>query len=216
VAYTAGKQIDNVQERFGGRSSFIDPNNLSLSRSIGEFDRPQYITINHIYELPVGPGKRFAGRGPVASVVGRWQISGITTFGKGLPLVITGPNNTRLPGVSAAAVRLRDPVLDASARTLDRYFDTSAFQPAPTYSMGNDSRTQPRLRGPGISTFDLSLSRSQIVRERVSIQFRAELYGAFNHPQFNEPVTSVTATNFGQITGAGGNRQVQLGLRVSF
>ncbi|MFN9459009.1 MAG: carboxypeptidase regulatory-like domain-containing protein [Acidobacteriota bacterium] len=216
VAYTAGKQIDNVQERFGGRSSFIDPNNLSLSRSIGEFDRPQYITINHIYELPVGPGNRFAGRGPVASVVGRWQISGITTFGKGLPLVITGPNNTRLPGVSAAAVRLRDPVLDASARTLDRYFDTSAFQPAPTYSMGNDSRTQPRLRGPGISTFDLSLSRSQIVRERVSIQFRAELYGAFNHPQFNEPVTSVTATNFGQITGAGGNRQVQLGLRVSF
>jgi hypothetical protein len=42
------------------------------------------------------------------------------------------------------------------------------------------------------------------------------LYGAFNHPQFNEPVTNVTATNFGQITGAGGNRQVQLGLRVSF
>ena len=186
----------------------MDPNNLSLSRSIGEFDRPQYMTINHIYELPFGPGKRLAGLGALASV--------ITTFGKGLPLVITGPNNTRLPGVSAAAVRLRDPVLDAASRTLDRYFDTSAFQPAPTYSLGNDSRTQPRLRGPGISSVDLSLSRSQIVRERISIQFRAELYGAFNHPQFNEPVTSVTATNFGQITGAGGNRQIQLGLRVSF
>jgi hypothetical protein len=166
VAYTAGKQIDNVQERFGGRSSFIDPNNLSLSRSIGEFDRPQYITINHIYELPVGPGKRFAGRGPVASVVGRWQISGITTFGKGLPLVITCRVTRRLPGVSAAAVRLRDPVLDASARTLDRYFDTSAFQPAPTYSMGNDSRTQPRLRGPGISTFIVAQPRADHPRAR--------------------------------------------------
>lgn len=215
VAFTSGKQIDNVQERFGGRSTFIDPNNLSLSRSIGEFDRPRYVTINYIYELPFGPGKQLAGRGALASIVGRWQVSGITTFGKGLPLVITGPNNTRLPGVSATAVRLRDPVL-ASGSTLDRYFDTTAFQPAPTYSIGNDSRTQPRLRGPGISGWDLSLSRTQVIRERVNVQLRAEMFGAFNNPQFNDPVTNVTATNFGQITGAGGSRQIQLGLRLSF
>ena len=216
LAYTGGKQIDNVQERFGGRSSFIDPNNLSLSRSAGEFDRPRFMAVNFIYELPFGPGKNFAKRGALAHITGRWQVSGITQFGKGLPLVISGPNNTRLPGVSAAAVRVKDPVLDASSRTLERYFDTSAFQPAPTYSIGNDSRTQPRLRGPGLSSVDLSLSRSQVIRERINLQFRAEFFGAFNHPQFNDPVTSVTATNFGQITGAGGNRQIQLGLRMSF
>jgi hypothetical protein len=39
------------------------------------------------------------------------------------------------------AVRLRDPALPTDQRTLDRYFETSAFQPAPTYSIGNDSRT---------------------------------------------------------------------------
>lgn len=174
------------------------------------------MTVNYIYELPFGPGKRLAGSGALASIIGRWQASGITTFGKGLPLVITGPNNTRLPGVSATAVRLRDPVLPGESRTLDRYFDTSAFQPAPTYSMGNDSRTQPRLRGPGISSFDLSMSRTQVIRERINLQFRAEFFGAFNNPQFNDPVSNVTATNFGQITGAGGARQIQLGLRMSF
>jgi hypothetical protein len=216
VAYTGGKQIDNVPERFGGRSNFLDPNNLSLSRSIGEFDRPRFLTVNYIYELPFGPGKRLAGRGVWASVIGRWQASGIMTLGKGLPLVITGPNNTRLPGVGAAAVRLRDPVLPAESRTLDRYFDTSAFQPAPTYSIGNDSRTQPRLRGPGTRSFDLSASRTQVIRERINLQFRAEFFGAFNTPQFNEPVGNVTATNFGQITGATGARQIQLGLRMSF
>ncbi len=216
AAFTSGKQIDNVQERFGGRSTFVDPNNLALSRSIGEFDRPMYLVLNYIYELPFGKGKPLANRGPLARLIGRWQVSGITTFGKGLPLVITGPNNTRLPGVGATAVRLKDPVLAESQSTLARYFDTSAFAPAPTYSIGNDSRTQPRLRGPGISIFDLSLSRSQVIRERLNLQFRAEFFGAFNHPQFNDPVTNVTATNFGQITGAGGNRQVQLGLRLSF
>ncbi|MBL8211792.1 MAG: TonB-dependent receptor [Bryobacterales bacterium] len=210
AAYTAGKQIDNVQERFGGRSSFLDPNNLSLSRSIGEFDRPQYVVMNYIYELPSFK------QGWAKHVVGRWQVTGITTFGKGLPMVITGPNNTRLPGVSAAAVRLKDPVLSADERTLDRYFDTSAFSPAPTYSLGNDSRTQPRLRTPGIKTFDLMASRTQVIKERVNVQFRAEFFNAFNTPQFDAPNGNVTATNFGQITSAGGARQIQMGIRLSF
>ncbi len=208
AAFTAGKQIDNVQERFGGRSTFIDPNNLGLSRAIGEFDRPRYLVLNYIYELPL-PKQGLAG-----AIVGRWQVSGISTFAAGLPMVITGPNNTRLPGVSATALRLKDPVL--TEPTIDRWFDTSAFAPAPTYSMGNDSRTQPRLRTPGMNSWDLMFSRSQRIRERVNLQFRAELYGAFNNPQFDDPNGNVVATNFGQITSAGGARQIQLGLRLSY
>ncbi len=216
ASYTLSKQIDNVQERFGGRSAFIDPNNLSLSRSVGEFDRPQYFITNYIYELPFGPGKRWAGSGWPARLLGNWQVSGITTLGKGLPIVITGPNNTRLPGVSAVAMRVRTPVPAEGQRTLDRWFDTTAFQPAPTFTLGNDSRTQPNLRTPGIKTFDLAVSRAQRIGERIRLQFRAEFFNAFNTPQFDAPVGNVTAANFGQITGAGGTRQVQLGLRLSY
>lgn len=216
VAYTMSKQIDNVQERFGGRSTFIDPNNLSLSRATGEFDRPQFLVINYIYELPFGKGKAFASKGLLSHIIGRWALNGVTTFGKGVPVIITGPNNTRLPGVSATALRLKDPVLPSGERTLERYFDTTAFAPAPTYSIGNDSRTQPRLRGPGIKSFDLSLNRSQPIGERMNLQFRAEFFGAFNTPQFGDPVGDVTATNFGQVLSATGSRQIQLGLRLSF
>jgi hypothetical protein len=67
-----------------------------------------------------------------------------------------------------------------------------------------------------LKTFDISLSRSQKIGERVNAQFRAEFFNAFNTPQFSAPATSVTATNFGQITGAGDPRRIQLGLRVSF
>jgi hypothetical protein len=133
-----------------------------------------------------------------------------------LPMVITGPNNTRLPGVSAAALRLKDPVLPDGERTIDRWFDTSAFAPAPTYSLGNDSRTQPRLRTPGIKTADLMIGRNQPIKERMNLQFRAEFFNAFNTPQFDAPQGSVTATNFGAITSASGSRSIQLGLRLSF
>jgi hypothetical protein len=216
AAFTAGKQIDNVQERFGGRSTFVDPNNLRLSRSIGEFDRPQYLIVNFVYDLPFGPGKTWLNHGIGGHILGRWQVSGIATFAKGLPMVITGPNNTRLPGVSATALRLKDPVLPDDQRTLDRWFDTSAFAPAPTYSIGNDSRTQPRLRTPGINTADLMVGRNQPIKERMNLQFRAEFFNAFNTPQFDAPNGNVTATNFGAITSASGTRTIQLGLRLSF
>ena len=216
AAFTAGKQIDNVGERFGGRSGFLDPNNLSLSRSTSEEDRPQHFITNYIYELPFGKGRKWLNTGLGANLLGRWQFSGVTTFSRGLPMVITGPNNTRLPGVGAAAVRLKDPVLPEGQRTIDRYFDTSAFLPAPTYSLGNDSRTQPKLRIPGLNTFDLNISRSQPIGERMNVQFRAELFNALNKPQFGAPQGSVTATNFGAITAASNSRVVQVGLRLSF
>ncbi len=216
LSYTISKQIDDVQERFGGRTSFIDPNNLRLSRSIGDYDPPQYLSLSYIYELPFGQGKRWMRSGMGGRILGNWQMVGINTYGKGLPIVITGPNNTRLPGVSAVAVHLKSGVLPEGEQNLNRWFDTSAFVPAPTYSLGNDSRTQPNLRGPGIDNLDFSLSRTQVIRERVRLQFRAEFFNAFNTPQFNDPNGSVTSTNFGQITSAGSGRVIQLGMRLSY
>ena len=60
AAFTGGKQIDNVGERFGGRSSFLDPNNLALSRSTGEEDRPP--TLHHQLHLrtPLRPRPQMA------------------------------------------------------------------------------------------------------------------------------------------------------------
>ena len=64
-------------------------------------------------------------------------------------MVITGPNKTQLPGISAYAIRLTNPNL-SSGQSINRWFDTTAFTSAPLYSLGNDSRTEPNLRNPGI------------------------------------------------------------------
>jgi len=216
VSYTLGKLIDNVQERFSGRTGLLDPNNLSLSRSIADFDRPQYFVVNYIYEFPWGKGKRWLQHGPLAAIAGNWQLSGITTFGAGTPVVITGPNDTHLPGVGGYASRLKSPVIPADQRNIDRWFDTTAFAPAPAYTLPNGSRTEPNLRNPGINTTDLGLSRTQRIGERVNLQFRAEFFTAFNMPQFAEPNGSITNVNFGKIVSAGGNRNIQLGLRMTY
>jgi hypothetical protein len=216
AAYTVSKQINNVAENFFARSGFIDPNNLSLSRSIADLDRPQILALSYIYELPLGPGKRWLTGGWASRLLGNWQISGITNIASGVPVVITAPGATSLPGVGATAVRVKSPILPKGEQTIDRWFDTSAFIVAQPFTLGSDSRTQPNLRAPGTRTFDLMLSRSQRIKERVNLQFRAEFFNAFNTPQFGEPVGGVTNRDFGRILSSSGGRSIQFGLRLSY
>jgi hypothetical protein len=215
ASYTFSKLIDNVQERFNGRSSFTNPYNLNQSRSISDNDRSQVFVTNFVYELPFGAGKHWAARGMGAKIIGNWQVSGILTLENGQPVVISGPNNTQLPGISAYALRLHNPNL-TSGQSIDKWFDTTAFTSAPLYSLGNDSRTEPNLRNPGIFNVDLGLSRYQPITERIRLQFRAEMFNSMNRVNFSAPQGSVTATNFGQITAAAGGRSVQLGLRLTY
>jgi hypothetical protein len=215
--YTISKEIDDAHKRFASRASFIDPNNLRISRSIAEWDRPHYLVTNYIYELPIGPGKSWLRGGPLARVVGNWQVSGITTFGKGLAMVVTSTCSTQLPGVNCTPLRQKDAVLPGEQRTIDRYFDTTAFGVPPPFSLGTDSRTEPRLRIPGINNFDVGVSRNQRFREqRMNLQFRAEFFSAFNHTQLGSPNGSVTSPDFGRITSASGTRTIQFGLRLSY
>jgi len=132
-------------------------------------------------------------------------------------MVITTTCSTIIPGIGCTALRLKDPVLPGDARTIDRYFETSAFATPPAFSMGSDSRTEPRLRTPGINNFDIGISRNQRLKEnRVKMQFRAEFFSAFNHTQLGSPTGATTSPDFGRITSATGTRTIQLGLRLSY
>jgi hypothetical protein len=215
-AYTISKELDNAQERFSARASFIDPNNLRISRSIAEWDRPHLLSMGYIYELPFGPGKNWLRAGPLAAAVANWQLSGVTMFAKGLPMVVTTTCSTVI-GVGCTPLRLSDPVLPAEQRSIDHYFDTAVFATPPAFSMGTGSRTEPRLRIPGINNFDIGLSRNQRFKEnRVNLQFRAEFFSAFNHTQLGSPNGSTSSPDFGRITSATGTRTIQFGLRLSY
>ena len=218
VAYTISREEDTVPERFGSRGSVIvDPNDLSKSKAVAEDDRTHVVNTYFIWELPIGPGQRWANTGWLAHVIGGWRLGGIGTFASGRPLVLTGvtASNGVSTGLSAYANLVADPKLVTSAQTLDRWFDTAAFaQPTP-FTFGTGARTYPDVRGPNVKRLDVLLSRLQRVGTS-TVELRVEAQNALNTPQFGEPVGGLTDVNFGRIITGGGERRLQLGARFGF
>jgi Carboxypeptidase regulatory-like domain len=215
ASYTSAKLIDDVNERFLGGTNYINPYNLALSRAISASDISQRLVGNYVYELPFGHGKQLLSKGIVGWVLGNWQNSGIVTFQTGTPISIGAACTfSGVSGMGCYADRLKNPNL--SNPTMDKWFDTTAFQSPAPYSFGSGSRTEPNLRNPGTIGFDTVMSRWQPIRERMRLQFRAEMYNFFNHPNLGAPSASITSSTYGQITSKSGNRTMTMALRLEF
>ena len=72
------------------------------------------------------------------------------------------------------------------------------------------------FHGPGLNNWDFALHKITSVNERISVEFRAELFNAFNHTQFNNPIGNVASGSFGRVTSAQPARVGQLGLKLNF
>ncbi len=224
VNYTLSRQEDTVPERFGGRSTTIDPNDLSKSKAVSDDDRTHVIKGHFVWELPFGHGRRWINQGRLANVIGQWRLSGIGTGASGRPLVITGitVSNGVSTGLGAHAKLSGDPKLPDGQQTLDQWFNNekdpakgAAFALPDPFTFGTGRRTYPEVRGPKVQRLDLMLSRSQRIA-KTTLELRIEAQNVFNTPQFGEPVSSFTSPDFGRITTGGGERRTQLGLRFSF
>jgi Carboxypeptidase regulatory-like domain len=216
ASYTNSKFIDDTMERFISRNYGInDPDNLKgTEMSLSDQDRPQVFTAAAIYQLPFGEGREWLKSGLGSKLLGNWQVDFMPTFASGQPLTMTASCDTGLPGIGCFADR---GTIQSVPQTLNHWFDTTAFTNPPPFSLGNDSRTEPHLWTAGLNTWNFAIDRTQVVKERLRVQFRAEFFNAFNTPNFGSPVMSVSAPNFGQVTGTeNGPRVIQLGLRFSF
>ena len=102
------------------------------------------------------------------------------------------------------------------------FFNSSAFAAPPAIGNGTGFGNSGVgiVRGPGQFNFDFSLVKSTRVggiHENAVLQIRAEFFNAFNHAQFNNPGTSITAATFGQITSTSvGPRLIQFAMKYVF
>jgi hypothetical protein len=217
VSYTGAKLIDNVNERFLGGAGLINPYNLGLSRSISAADVSRRLVGNWVYVLPFGRGQRFLSRGIGGIILGNWQTSGIIAAQTGTPISI-GPACTMsgVSGLGCYADRLKNGNLPDGQRSMDKWFETTAYANPGPYSFGSGSRTEPNLRNPGSFSFDAVLSRWQPIRERLRLQYRAEFYNLLNHPNLGGPSAGTTSSTFGVITSKSGNRTMVMALRLEF
>ena len=72
------------------------------------------------------------------------------------------------------------------------------------------------IHGPGLNNFDIGIQKHFNIDETRRVQFRAEMFNAFNHAQFGQPNGQVGNRNFGLVGGARLPRLVQLGLKFIF
>jgi len=220
ASYTFSKFIDDVEGNNGwansGPTSIRNYYNLAAEKSVDGADIPHSLVISYIYELPVGKGKTIGSHlsTPVDAVVGGWQVSGISTFKQGFPLSIAPANNTlgqyggnRRPDI-VGDVHVAHP-------TIDKWFNTAAFKdPTDPFAFGNSPRYISTLRAPGYQNWDLSIQKYWRFSDIARLQFRAELYNAFNHTNFYAPNQfSGSGTAFGTISNAFPARDTQFGFK---
>lgn len=226
-AYTAGKLIDDASNAVTWlgpvANQRMDNNNRRLERAVSSMDIAQRAVFSYVYELPFGKGKRHLASLPVIAdrVVSGWQINGITTFQSGTPLILfaastnTGISSGQRPLNNGASGRLTGGTTD---ERLARWFNTSAFSQPAQYTFGNTGRTLPDTRNPGIRGTDLSVFKNNYFgpERRMNLQYRVEMFGAFNTPQFSGPATTVGSNSFGVISGASGARTIQMALKLNW
>ncbi len=217
VSYTWSKSMDEgCSGYFGVEGCSIQyPYELQKDRSVSAYDLTHVLSINSVYQLPFGKGKRFDAGSPVANLlIGGWQVNGIMTMTSGLPFTITAPGdiaNVGLTGVRANIVG--NPNL--SNPTTAEWFNTAAFQKPAPFTFGNLGRDS--LRADWFKNVDFSLFRQFNITEGKRLEFRAEMFNATNTPTWGNPHTSLSDSKFGQVTGTrSSERQMQLSLKFYF
>jgi hypothetical protein len=224
-SFAWGKSIDNgsgIRTSDGDSLTPSNNYNLELERGLSAFDFRRRWTTSWIWELPVGKGKRFLGRGGLTDyVLGGWQFGGILTLQDGFPFtVLCGAGNIQNGGIICYPDATgEDPNLPHDEQTRTRFFNTDAFvnrngaiRPFRYGTVGRNS-----VIGPGIISFDASLNKKFNLTESKYLEFRTEVFNLPNHPIWNPPGNQIGTANYGVINSTRiDSRQLQFALKLVF
>jgi hypothetical protein len=221
VGYTWAHALDTIGSDSGsGHQNAYDPN---ADYGNSDFDVRHNLNFSYVYELPVGRGKPFlSGSGSLVNeLVGGWSVQGITYFMTGNYYEVATNDDSSNTGAfhdqrADIVAGCKDGGnLPHGRRTISEYFDTSCFYPAPYGTFGDVGRNTIEI--PGLNNWDLSLFKTTHITERLTTQFRAEFFNAWNHAQFGPPDTNPLDAPFGQITSTiHDNRHIQFALRLQW
>ena len=218
ASYTFSRSLDNGGEQLIGDLGLRNVEHVDWEYSLSAGDMRHRFVASALYDLPFGHGRRFDVANPVLNAVaGGWQANAIVTARAGQPF-------TPSLGVSSANTgdarpnRIGNGNLPSDQRSIQVWFDKGAFTTPPQYQYGNAGRNI--LFAPGAANVDFSVFKRfplARVKEGTELQFRAESFNLFNHPQFGRPNTRVDIAQGGSITGLSTSmRQMQFGLKLIF
>ena len=193
-----------------------NPRNLRAEKATSNWVPKRRFFLNYIVDLPLtslGPFQDTSAW--VNWAIDGWRLSGSTEIRDGRAFSVTLPGDLNNDGVYGDRPdRLSSGALPSSARSIDQWFDTSAFaEPAP-YSFGNSGRNI--LTSPGYQAWDLSVIKQTRFSDGDLLEFRLEFFNAFNNVNFGRPNSSFGTDLFGKIFGAARAREIEIALKYSF
>jgi len=215
LSYLASFTFSKLINR--GENGYRDPlGNRNLDRGISLDSAPYRFTVAPVYELPFGKGRQFDIRNrAIDAIAGGWEVSAIGTIQAGFPLNPGNSIDTCNCGSATYPNLSRNPNLAKGERTVNRWFDTTAFSSPAQWTIGNAGRGS--VWGPGLKSIDFTISKYFNFTERLRLQYRAEAYNLSNSPYFANPNVTVGAGTFGRITAVSNSaRQMQMALKLYF
>lgn len=198
-AYTWAKNLTDVDEISGVEAGTVIENafNRSRERADAQYTPRHRFISTLIWELPVGRGKRLLGNSPASVVLGGWQLSGsfISQTGEFLTPTFAGvdPSNTQVVG--GIPDRIGNGNLPSGQRTIDRWFDVSAFAVPPANSGRFGTSGRGVISGPGRQIASAAMFKSFPIRERAFFRVQISFTNLFNKPNFDIPALNISAPN---------------------
>ncbi len=226
--YTLSHSIDNGSAAESGAgeegAAIQDIYNLSAFRGSSDFDIRHNFNANFMYALPFGKGKLLLRNASswLDQVVGGWQIASVWRYSTALPSAVEGDlaYNTNYWLSSLAVVNTQTP---SGGVHIDNNGIPSVFS---NTSVSNNFQDQPpegagtraAVRLAPIFNVDAALTKTfRLPWEGQRMQFRAEAFNVFNHPNFTNPSLSLQSPQtFGEFQGTMDPRSMQFALRYEF
>jgi hypothetical protein len=233
VAYTYSHSIDDSSDRYD--NAFVNAYNVAINRASSGFDERHNLAISYVYGLPV-----FKGSGLAHTVLGGWQVSGITIAQSGTPFSVTnGTDFGDAAGVANGVGTGSRPDLIGNPNSAVQsnvptvrgplLYNPAAYAVPEGLTFGNVGRNT--LTNPSRVNFDFGLFKRFSFGESRGLDFRWENFNLFNHTQYNgvnggmdcfgsgfsagDP-TCIASSGFLHASGAHLPRRMQFGLRLFF
>jgi hypothetical protein len=246
LGYTWSRTFDSgMPDGLGtnpGATYYPLPGTAKLDWGLSQLNLNDSFTASILYDLPFGKGRHFGSNwsGATNAILGNWQMDVIERVTSGFPLFVVDSSNPsgvffsyngntysrpnevgdpNKPGPEAGRTNCPTQI-----HTFKNWFNPCAFASAPTGELGTAARAP--IYGPRFVNTDFSVIKDfpLTFREGMSLQFRAEFFNLFNHPQLylqggsgtGEQDINSSAT-FGVVTGTVNNpRLIQFGLKLKF
>jgi outer membrane receptor protein involved in Fe transport len=223
--YTYSKCMSSNQGYYGqggqaGQINWYYQNIYDAAAEWGacDYDATHNFVGNVVYDLPFGRNRTFGKdmNKALDAVVGGWEMAGILSLHTGFPLTIGAgdASNTGSRGARADCIAPGQ-VYGEQNSPLGGYqwLNPASYAQPAAYTFG--SCGVGTIRGPGLSDFDLNLSKSFRITERQSFDLRADFINLTNTPILNSPNIYV-GTTLGLLQSSQGARNIQFAVKYHF